>query len=659
MFGPRSETARHRIGTMLPRLIHEFPSLLESWSQRRWMATGIDPDRPTVAHRLLVDAYRLSPAISHRPAALLLALQLYFIQIVRETVANELGGYELDVPFDCSSLIGQNEHKHPSLSFLQPIPDETAIADRFGTLYEHLFPAAVRRHLGEYFTPSWLADRLLMQATETFPHQANIIDPTCGSGAFLLAAVRHFRAQGLEASTILGRLRGYDLNPLAVFTAKANLLLALFRNRHGDKIPGIPVFEHDLLSEQSFPAPLSGPTLVAGNPPWLNWDRLPATYRKAAKSLWEEYGLFNLSINAARHGGAKKELAALMLLRAADRLLNQGDRLAMVLPLSLFRTAQAGEGFRRFHIAPSDIPLSLLRLDDYTRYRLFPYVHTPACTLVLTKGKATGYPVPYFIHHPENIESMQAEPGDPSNRLSPWCIRSMDSKQNRRTFGLSGYRAYLGANAAGASSVYWLEILEKTEHGTLRIRNLATAGKRHAPQVIAEIEPDFVFPLLRWRDIDTFRAVPSTFMLIPQDIEKRVGIDEERLRKTWPLTWEYLKRFESILRDRAAFRKMHGARAPFYSLYNVGPPTFAPIKVVWRRMDNRLRAAVACEEVIPGLGRRPLVPQETCVLIPVRTLREADMLAAKLNSEPVQERIRSISPAGSKSFGSPGILKFL
>ena len=54
--------------------------------------------------------------------------------------------------------------------------------------------------------------------------------------------------------------------------------------------------------------------------------------------------------------------------------------------------------------------------------------------------------------------------------------------------------------------------------------------------------------------------------------------------------------------------------AALYSMYNVGPYTLAPLKVVWRRMDRRINAAVVEAIDDPLLGRRPVVPQETCVL---------------------------------------------
>ena len=64
------------------------------------------------------------------------------------------------------------------------------------------------------------------------------------------------------------------------------------------------------------------------------------------------------------------------------------------------------------------------------------------------------------------------------------------------------------------------------------------------------------------------------------------------------------------------------------------------------------------KEMLP-LGRKPVIPQETCVLIPCDSLEEAQYLADLLNGDRVDEIVRSVSAAGSKGFGSPGILDYL
>lgn len=223
-------------------------------------------------------------------------------------------------------------------------------------------------------------------------------------------------------------------------------------------------------------------------------------------------------------------------------------------------------------------------------------------------------------------------------------------------FAASPYVARLGANAAGASGVFWLENVERLDAPLVSVRNLGDVGRRKVETVEAQVESKLVFPLLRWRDVDEFAARrPTTAILLPQDPARRRGIDAETMRRDFPAALAYLRRFETTLRDRAAYRKFQ-SRAPFWSLYNVDEATFAPIKVVWRRMDSTLRAAVV---PFDAERRRPIIPQDTLSTVAVATLDEADYLAAVLNSPSVRRRVAASSVAGSKSFGSPGVFAAL
>jgi len=126
--------------------------------------------------------------------------------------------------------------------------DPLAARDLLKKLYHYLLPRELRHDLGEYYTPDWLAERVLTQLNEPlyvvpkadrqpaklFPSR-RLLDPACGSGTFLILAIRaikeHCTRQGLaEADTleyILDNVVGIDLNPLAVMAARVNYLLAM------------------------------------------------------------------------------------------------------------------------------------------------------------------------------------------------------------------------------------------------------------------------------------------------------------------------------------------------------------------------------------------------------------------------------------------------
>lgn len=126
-------------------------------------------------------------------------------------------------------------------------PDETR--DLLKKLYHYLLPREVRHNLGEYYTPDWLAQRLLEQVDQEFfdDHEAPIqrqrprvaklrwLDPACGSGTFLVLLIKRYRELGERLmlpeadllQAILANVVGFDINPLAVITARVNYLLAL------------------------------------------------------------------------------------------------------------------------------------------------------------------------------------------------------------------------------------------------------------------------------------------------------------------------------------------------------------------------------------------------------------------------------------------------
>ncbi|MGI6416404.1 MAG: N-6 DNA methylase [Thermoguttaceae bacterium] len=567
--------------------------------------------------------------------------------------------------------------------------DPATGADLFGGFYQSLLPKQVRHGLGEHYTPTWLADHVLDSVGFDGRSAGRILDPTCGSGIFLLRAIRRLQ-NGAAAGgrSPLDLIAGFDVNPLAVLTAKANCLLAV-RDRiaAGDGLTAAPVFCRDVVQGEGLKRPSESLPLfrseqapescrfdyVVGNPPWLCWDHMASDYRRQTKRLWEEYGLFSLSGSDARHGGGKKDLAMLVLYASADQFLREGGRLGMVVTQTLFQTRGAGDGFRRFRLGASGAPLAVLRVDDMVDIQPFATASNWTATIALEKGAPTLYPVPYVRWtRPEAVkagdicpaanglrkERLVAEPIDPSRRQSPWFVRPADlGVAVGKLVGRSDYTAHLGANTGGANGVYWVEVVGR-EGDAVVIENLPGLGKRAYPAIRSAVEPDLLHPLIRWGDVSRYRAVPSACLLLAQDPIARQGIDEKTMQEKYPRTCAYLRRFERQLRERAAYRRYQQA-APFYSMYNVGRYTVADHKVVWRRMDRRIRAAVVGSADLAGAGSRPVVCQETCVLIAAESEEEAHYLAALMNSAVVDFLVGSHNVRGGKGFGSPGMLEYL
>jgi hypothetical protein len=92
-------------------------------------------------------------------------------------------------------------------------------------LYQRLVPRSVRHRLGEFYTPDWLAQRVVNQVTgsqTSLSPSERVLDPACGTGTFLIEAIsRMIHSSGNSNPSqilrqILENVVGFDLNPLAV-----------------------------------------------------------------------------------------------------------------------------------------------------------------------------------------------------------------------------------------------------------------------------------------------------------------------------------------------------------------------------------------------------------------------------------------------------------
>lgn len=146
--------------------------------------------------------------------------------------------------------------------------------DVLKALYESVIAPATRHRLGEYYTPDWLAERMVAEVVKD-PLSERVLDPACGSGTFLFHAVRRYltAAQDADISTgdalngVTGQVFGIDLHPVAVILAQVTYLLAMGTERLTARVGriSVPVYLGDSMrwevGEESFLAP-SGEVVV-------------------------------------------------------------------------------------------------------------------------------------------------------------------------------------------------------------------------------------------------------------------------------------------------------------------------------------------------------------------------------------------------------------
>ncbi len=97
------------------------------------------------------------------------------------------------------------------------------IGDIFRLLYEAFISPEDRRTFGEYYTPLWLVKFMFDEVGNI--KDIVVLDPFCGAGTFLDEALRRKIISGEEPSEAIRKVIGFDVNPIAVMLARAELLL--------------------------------------------------------------------------------------------------------------------------------------------------------------------------------------------------------------------------------------------------------------------------------------------------------------------------------------------------------------------------------------------------------------------------------------------------
>ncbi len=210
-----------------------------------------------------------------------------------------------------------------------------------GDIYQTFLPTAKRKRLGEFYTPASIVDWLLEQTV--FSHgEGKLLDPSCGSGSFLVRYVHRCledaKTRGLDADTVLQELQatvwGFDLNPFAAFISHFQLMWALVRfkpSTNPSDIPQIHIYNLNSLLRESDLVPLLGEGFLApgsaerdseqwkyivGNPPYIRAERVK--YGAEMKGLWQ------------RVWGQNADTGLVFLYRALTESLQSGGFLGMV-----------------------------------------------------------------------------------------------------------------------------------------------------------------------------------------------------------------------------------------------------------------------------------------------------------------------------------------
>ncbi len=432
--------------------------------------------------------------------------------------------------------------------------------------------------------------------------------------------------------------------------------------------------------EQSF-APLTLPKadIVVGNPPWVSWKHLPPYWKERSERLWQRWGLW--ATRRGEGGVPLSDISVLLLARSIVDYCKSSGVVALLLPQVVQIGTSGTDRVRRctFAGAWSDrgtqatSSFKPLYIDDFSQLQPFaPDAANRPIALYVRPGASPQWPISQSTwtriarRRRGAVESwadvaraLQEQvdpvaPLEPGNVTSPWVIQRGDGSSTNLQLRASGSaRSYSwgeGGNTRGGDGLFFVRVTTpRPVHGLVRIESCRGVGRkfRDVPEASGEAEPQFLWPLLRGRDVRRFSVEPSDLYVIlphdPSDLAR--PLTREGLIHEAPYLFDYLSPLTPYLMQRSPY---HGiaftpecpwpVQGPWTHLRRdshlvvcqyMSPDKRPPAAAVSPRRDDRIGLTTVC------------YPNNKSNVLVVNSEEEAHYVAAWLNSSPCQDALAS------------------
>ncbi len=464
-----------------------------------------------------------------------------------------------------------------------------------------------RTLFGDFQTPDPLVRAVVGWLAACGYSPATVVEPTCGTGTFLRAAVDAF--PGARHVLAIEREERY--------AGAARAAVGVPLPRHVE-IRTADFFRQDWPREAAL-AP--EPVLVVGNPPWVTaaaLGTLGGRHLAPRSNFKGDRGLDALT------GKANFDVAELMLIRLLEGFRNREVTLAMLV--------KTGTARRVLEWAwRTGYPLADAGLYEIDAMRTFGAAASAA--LLHLRGRPGQVPLTHCrvatLDEPEQVRAVLG-----------W----RDGALARDVFAYDAAVRFL-RRPGSTRPPRWRSGIKHDCAPVMELHEADGECPRNGFDEVVDIEPDFTFPLLKGADIAAGHLAPCRSVIItpPEDD------DAPGLRDRAPRTWAYLCRHADLLDRR---RSTVYRRRPRFSVFGVGPYTFAPWKVAVSALHKQPRFVT----IGPSRGR-PVVVDDTTNILPFEGETAARATTDLLNSPEAAAAIGALAFLDAKRPITIGVLQ--
>lgn len=442
-----------------------------------------------------------------------------------------------------------------------------------------------KAEFGDFQTPPELANSICRFLFRQGVKPSSIVEPTCGRGNFLLAALEQF--------TSAVRAVGVDINPEHVAHTR-NKLVTQSHTAQVQILQGnfFDTNWRELLD--SLPEPI----LIIGNPPWVTSSELASLNSTNLPKKTNFQGFSGLD---AKTGKSNFDISEWMLIHILEFLDGRDATMAMLCKTSVARKVLRHAWKRKLGVSHSQIYL----IDTKKAFDVSVNACLLACDL--------------------STEKQQDKICRVYGRISRDAYQTSFGYRDERL--IANIECYEKWKHLENGNIY--EWRSGIKHDCSKIMELKQEdiGFRNNLGELYDLEITYLYPMLKSSDVanENFPQ-PSRWMLVPQ---QSIGENTIAIKHRAPKTWVYLIDHRDLLEKR---RSSVYKGQPLFSVFGIGEYSFSPWKVAISGLYKKLHFTA----VGPYSGK-PVVLDDTCYFVPCQSEKEARYLVDLLNSTIAKE----------------------
>ncbi len=441
-------------------------------------------------------------------------------------------------------------------------------------IFELLIETKDRKLNGEFYTPDFIVDYI---TKETISDNEKICDLSCGSGAFLIGAIKriHKITKKPIINIIEKNIFGADISKKSIYHSKILLSLFAIINKEDKKKIKFNLINTDSLSydwNKKFP---KGFDVVLGNPPYVRAQNMPEESRK----------FINKKYFTASKGNTDLFIPFFEL---GISLLNKNGKMGYISPNS-YLNSRASKNLRELFKEKKCIRKIL----DFNHLPIFKGVTTYTCITLIDKKENNS--LDYLIIHDEKLINNLQELKFKKIKLSSlnsnkWTLLGNKNRENIDKIENSGGK--LGNLAKITNGIATLK-------DELYLLNNSQNGKYYKKKIDNKeylIEKKITRKIIKasiLKDKDDIKN-SNLRIIFPYELKGKTykPINEKKLKKEFPKTHKYFLSIKDKLSRRDRGKREYGE---WYAYGRVqGYNIFGP-KIITPSMSPGPRFAI-CEE---------------------------------------------------------------